>query len=60
VVSDDPSADIRECYQHAEECARLASDVTDPKIKQRFLGLKQRWLKMAKTYQTSEPAAAAE
>jgi hypothetical protein len=48
------SGDIRECLQHAEDCARKAARQTDPKVKQDFLNLEQRWLSLARSYEFTE------
>ena len=48
------SGDIRECLQHAEDCARKAAAQTDPKVKQDFLDLEQRWLSLARSYEFTE------
>jgi hypothetical protein len=48
------SGDIRECLQHAEDCGRKAAAQTDPKVKQDFLDLEQRWLSLARSYEFTE------
>jgi hypothetical protein len=48
------SGDIRECLRHAEDCARKAAAQTDPKVKQDFLDLEQRWLSLARSYEFTE------
>jgi hypothetical protein len=48
------SEQIRDCYAHAEECARKAADQTDPQLKQDFLDMERRWLTLAKSYELSE------
>jgi hypothetical protein len=48
------SGDIRECLQHAEDCARKAATQTDPKVKQDFLDMEQRWLSLARSYEFTE------
>jgi hypothetical protein len=48
------SGDIRECLQHAEDCARKAAAQADPKVKQDFLDLEQRWLSLARSYEFTE------
>ena len=45
---------IRECYQHAEECALKATAQPDLKIKQDFLDLEQRWLFLARSYEFTQ------
>jgi hypothetical protein len=48
------SGDIRECLRHAEDCARKAATQTDPKVKQDFLDMEQRWLSLARSYEFTE------
>ncbi|MGN6748378.1 MAG: hypothetical protein ACTHJS_07270 [Xanthobacteraceae bacterium] len=48
------SEQIRDCYAHAEECARKASRQTDLQLKQDFLDMERRWLGLAKSYELSE------
>jgi hypothetical protein len=48
------SGNIRECLQHAEDCARKAAAQIDPKVKQDFLDLEQRWLSLARSYEFTE------
>jgi hypothetical protein len=48
------SGDIRECLQHAKDCARKAAAQTDPKVKQDFLDMEQRWLSLARSYEFTE------
>jgi hypothetical protein len=48
------SGDIRECLQHAEDCARKAAALTDPKVKQDYLDMEQRWLSLARSYEFTE------
>jgi hypothetical protein len=45
------SAEIRGCYQHAEECAHKAAAQADPKLKADFLDLELRWLFLARSYE---------
>ena len=44
------SAEIRECYSHALDCARQAAAQNDPTLKQDFLDMKRRWLYLARSY----------
>ncbi len=48
------SEEIRECLQHAEECARQAAAQNCPKLKQDFLDMERRWLSLARSYEFSE------
>jgi len=41
------SEQIRDCYRHAQDCARKASEETDPNLKQDFLELEESWLFLA-------------
>ena len=44
------SKQIRECLDHAEDCARKARDQTDPKLKEDLLNMERRWLVLAQSY----------
>lgn len=46
--------EIRECYRHAEDCARKATAQPDPKLKQGFLDWEQRWLFLARSYEFTQ------
>lgn len=48
------SEEIRECYRHAEDCARQAAAQTDPNLKKDFLLLEERWLCLARSYEFGE------
>ena len=48
------SEEIRECYRHAEDCARKAATQTDPKRKENFFELEQRWLFLARSWEFAE------
>jgi hypothetical protein len=48
------SEQIRECYAHAEQCARKAAAQRDPRLKQDFLDMERRWLTLAKSYEFGE------
>jgi hypothetical protein len=53
-VLNNPNEDVRQCYRHAEDCARKAAGQTDPKAKQDFLDLERRWLSLARSFEFSE------
>jgi hypothetical protein len=53
-VLHNPGESIRQCYRHAEDCARKAADQADPKAKRDFLDLEQRWLSSARSFEFSE------
>jgi len=46
--------EIAECYQHALECRRRADDSSDPGCKQEFLGMEERWIQLAHSYDFAE------
>lgn len=48
------SGQIRDCYAHAEDCARKGAAQTDPRLKQDFLDMERRWLALAKSYELSQ------
>jgi hypothetical protein len=48
------SEEIRECYRHAEDCARKATTQTDPKRKENFFELERRWLFLARSWEFAE------
>jgi hypothetical protein len=48
------SEQIQDCYAHAADCARKAAAQTDPRLKQDFLDMEQRWLALAKSYEISQ------
>lgn len=48
------SEQIRDCYAHAEQCARKAAAQTDALLKQDFLDMERRWLALARSYELSE------
>jgi hypothetical protein len=48
------SNEIRECYQHAEDCRRRADEATDPVTKRDFLETEKRWLSLARSYEFAE------
>jgi hypothetical protein len=49
---------VRHCREHAEECKRLAEGARDPAIAEQYLAIKQRWLALARSLQTSERVSA--
>ena len=49
------SEQIRECLQHAEDCARKAAALPDSStFRQDFLNLEQRWLELARSIEFGE------
>lgn len=48
------SEQVRECLQHAEDCARQAATQSDGRMKEDFLDLERRWLSLARSYQFTE------
>jgi hypothetical protein len=55
------SEQIRNCFRHAEDCARKAAEQIDPNLKQDFLELEESWLfkprASALSWRRSEQAA---
>jgi len=55
IVLKNLSEAIRDCLQHAEDCARTAAALPDgSSSKQDYLDLEKRWLKLARSFQVSE------
>lgn len=51
------SAQIRECLQHADDCARQASAQNCPKLNEDFLDMERRWLLLARSYEFTDQLA---
>jgi hypothetical protein len=43
--------DVRECYEHAEQCAGRARATQDEKLRTDYCRLAQGWLKLARSYE---------
>ena len=43
-----------ECRLYADHCAAKAKLQTDPKLRQAYLHMQQRWLSLARSYEFSE------
>ena len=55
VVPNNLSEQIRECLQHAEECARKAAELSNgSRFRQDFLQLEKRWLDLARSIEFGE------
>jgi DNA-directed RNA polymerase subunit RPC12/RpoP len=55
VVLNNPSEQIRECLQHAEECAREAAELPNSSsFRQEFVQLEKRWLELARSIEFGE------
>jgi 5'-deoxynucleotidase YfbR-like HD superfamily hydrolase len=48
------SEEIRQCYEHAEECACQSRVVQDEKLRADYLRLEQRWSELARRYELQE------
>ncbi len=48
------SQQIRECLQHAEDCAHRAKVEPDPNLQRDYLMMERRWLGLARSYQFTE------
>jgi hypothetical protein len=54
VVLNNLSEQIRDCLQHAEDCARKAGAQTNPTLRDDFLRLEKRWLDLARSMEFAE------
>jgi hypothetical protein len=45
------SQEVRECLQHAQDCAQRAKATSDPTVQRDFYDMEARWLKLARSYQ---------
>ena len=55
VVLNNLSEQIRECLQHAEECARKAAELPNSsRFRKDFLQLEKRWLELARSIEFGE------
>jgi hypothetical protein len=53
VASKTTSAEIRDFHSRAEECARQAVNANTKELRDKFLALEKKWLRMAQRHQTS-------
>jgi hypothetical protein len=53
-VLDNVSRKVRECYEHAEDCERLADAQSDPAARKDFLIIAEGWLVLARSYEFAE------
>jgi hypothetical protein len=51
------SEQIRDCYRHAQDCARKAAEESDPNLKQDFLELQESWLFLARSFKFNDGKA---
>jgi len=51
------SKQIRDCLQHAEDCARKAAAQSDAGLRDDFLRLEKRWLDLARSIEFGEQLA---
>jgi hypothetical protein len=55
VVLNNLSEQIRECLEHAEDCARKAAELpSSSRFRQDFLHLEKRWLELARSIEFGE------
>jgi hypothetical protein len=55
VVLNNLSEQIRECLEHAEDCARKAAELpNNSRFRQDFLRLEKRWLELARSIEFGE------
>ena len=48
------SEQVRNCLQHAEDCAHRAKAEPNPNLQRDYLMMERRWLSLARSYQFSE------
>ena len=48
------SKQVRECLQHAEDCAHRAKVEPDPNLQRDYIMMERRWLNLARSYQFAE------
>jgi hypothetical protein len=48
---------IRECLDHAEDCARKAKTACSAELRDDYLMLERRWLFLARSYELTEQVA---
>jgi hypothetical protein len=48
------SDQVRKCLLRAEDCARQAASQSDPALREDFLAMEARWLKLARSYELTE------
>jgi hypothetical protein len=46
--------ELRECYEHAEDCGRRASIETDAQLRKDFLDMEARWLRLAQSIEFTQ------
>jgi hypothetical protein len=51
VMLDNLSEEIRGRLRYADECARKAKETNKPKLREEFLEMERRWLRLAHSYQ---------
>ena len=51
MMLDKLSEEIRGCLRYAEGCARKAKETNKPKLREEFLEMERRWLRLAHSYQ---------
>lgn len=54
---DELSAQIRECHEHANYCARKAAQQANPELRQDYVRLTELWRNLARSYEFTERAA---
>ena len=56
-MRDNLNQQIRECLDHAEDCARKAETVCNAELRSDYLALERRWLFLARSYELTEQDA---
>ena len=57
VVRDNLNQQIRECLDHAEDCARKAKTAGNAELRDDYLTLERRWLFLARSYELTDQVA---
>jgi hypothetical protein len=52
-VLDNHNQQIRECLDHAQDCARKAKTASNAELRDDYLILERRWLFLARSYELS-------
>jgi hypothetical protein len=48
-----PSSDVRECYEHAQWCSSQAEMAMNQQMREELLRLAEKWSKLARSYEVA-------
>lgn len=54
MMAENLSEEIRGCLRYAEEHARQAKEASRPKLREEFLEMGRRWLRLARSYRFAQ------